>query len=53
MYFKFKNDFIWIGFKVWNGGVGKISFFINGKEIEEDVRIKVEDFFRFNLEYLF
>mgnify|MGYP000114241842 CR=1 FL=1 len=52
-HFKFKNDSIWIGLKARNGGVGKISLFINGKEIEEDARTKAEDLSRLNSEHLF
>lgn len=36
--FEFKNDSLWVGLKPRNGGIGKVSIFINGKEVKEDAR---------------
>lgn len=52
-HFGFKNDSLWVGLKARNGGIGKVSFFINGKEIEEDARTKAKNLSRLNSEQLF
>ncbi len=51
--FEFKDNSLWIGLKARNGGIGKVSIFINGKEIAEDARKNATDHSEISTERLF
>lgn len=43
--FKIDNDSLYLYLKVWNGGIGKVVIFINGKEVEVEVNLFLRSVF--------